>query len=259
MEKKINVAELLKDCPQGMELDCLMFDNLEFDRIEKYNDEYPIYCRVRTGQDNYHVQTFTEYGYFSKENYCKCVIFPKGKTTWDGFQRPFKDGENDIIKDDMEAITIDDFKANTKEWLIDKLHGMIISDAIKTISNIHDELHKPQYPKTYEECCKVLGYEPDEDEINCYEGQLIEPFVKLLTCRNAYWKIAGEQMGLGNPWKPDWENYNEYKYCLYITENDVNKGIFYNDNHILVFPTEEMRDVFYENFKDLIEKCKEFL
>jgi hypothetical protein len=28
---------------------------------------------------------------------------------------------------------------------------------------------------------------------------------------------------------------------------------------ILLFPTEEMRDAFYENFKDLIEKCKEFL
>jgi hypothetical protein len=31
----------------------------------------------------------------------KCVIFPKGKTTWEGFQRPFKDGDivfyNDTI------------------------------------------------------------------------------------------------------------------------------------------------------------------
>ena len=25
------------------------------------------------------------------------------------------------------------------------------------------------------------------------------------------------------------------------------------------FPTAEMRDVFYENFKELIEKCKELL
>jgi hypothetical protein len=28
---------------------------------------------------------------------------------------------------------------------------------------------------------------------------------------------------------------------------------------ILAFPTEEMRDTFYENFKDLIEQCKELL
>ena len=27
----------------------------------------------------------------------------------------------------------------------------------------------------------------------------------------------------------------------------------------LAFPTEEMRDAFYENFKELIEECKELL
>lgn len=31
------------------------------------------------------------------------------------------------------------------------------------------------------------------------------------------------------------------------------------DRCILSFPTEEMRNIFYENFKDLIEECKEFL
>ena len=30
-------------------------------------------------------------------------------------------------------------------------------------------------------------------------------------------------------------------------------------NHLLVFPTEEMRDAFYENFKKEIEECKELL
>lgn len=30
-------------------------------------------------------------------------------------------------------------------------------------------------------------------------------------------------------------------------------------NYLLDFPTAEMRDAFYENFKDLIEQCKELL
>lgn len=55
----------------------------------------------------------------------------------------------------METITIEDFKANTKEWLIDKLESMSKDDALQAICNIHDELHKPQYPKTCEECCEV--------------------------------------------------------------------------------------------------------
>ena len=28
MENKINIAELLKECPEGMELDCVMFDKV---------------------------------------------------------------------------------------------------------------------------------------------------------------------------------------------------------------------------------------
>ena len=32
-----------------------------------------------------------------------------------------------------------------------------------------------------------------------------------------------------------------------------------NQHCLLVFPTKEMRDTFYKNFKDLIEQCKELL
>lgn len=92
--EKINVAQLLKDCPKGMELDCMMFENLEFDRIDEDNGKYYIICRVKT-KIGYNVHTFTEHGCYSSNNYAKCVIFPKGKTTWEGFVPPveFKDGD----------------------------------------------------------------------------------------------------------------------------------------------------------------------
>lgn len=89
---KINVAEILKDCPKGMELDCTMFENLEFDHIDKDNESYSIICCAKT-EWGYNTHTFTEYGCYSTEKYSKCVIFPKGKTTWEGFHRPFKDGD----------------------------------------------------------------------------------------------------------------------------------------------------------------------
>lgn len=93
MNTKINIAELLKDCPKGMELDCALFENLEFDYIDKNSGPYPIRCRIKTEWGSYNVHTFTEYGCYGTEKYSKCVIFPKGKTTWEGFYRPFKDGD----------------------------------------------------------------------------------------------------------------------------------------------------------------------
>lgn len=120
----------------------------------------------------------------------------------------------------------------------------------------------PVYPKTYEECCDVLGMThdyPDIRMVSIDECSIYTDFIALIRCRDAYWKIAGEQMGLGKPWEPDWNNFNEDKYSLYIYENNVNKGTFYYENHIFAFPTKEILDAFYENFKDLIEKCKELL
>ena len=93
MENKINIAELLKDCPSGMELDSPMFEGLEFKHINKDGGTYPIVCCVKTSCGDYNYYIFTKYGCFSQEPYSKCVIFPKGKTTWEGFQRPFKDGD----------------------------------------------------------------------------------------------------------------------------------------------------------------------
>ena len=117
---------------------------------------------------------------------------------------------------------------------------------------------KTKYPRDFDECCEVLDYHLKGATIIGYKKSLLENFQKLLICRDAYWKIYGEEMGLGKPWEPDW-NTNELKYIIYY-END---RLWFNDeisrNTILAFPTEEMRDAFYENFKGLIESCNKLL
>lgn len=150
----------------------------------------------------------------------------------------------------MEIITIEDFKANTKEWLIDKLGNMSMEDALQTISNIYNELHEPQYPKTYEECAELL--DTFCGSIEGHKGILLSYLQQLLVCRDAYWKIAGN-------WQPDWTKANERKYCIVNTEGNITKWVQKTTSKILAFPTEEMRDAFYENFKDLIENVKELL
>ena len=86
--EKINIAELLKDCPKGMELDCTMFDNVTFEGLN--TADYPINIKVM-GDDCY--KYLTKSGCWNNNDNAKCVIFPKGKTTWEGFKRPFEDGD----------------------------------------------------------------------------------------------------------------------------------------------------------------------
>lgn len=168
----------------------------------------------------------------------------------------------------MKTLKLEDFKANTKEWFLEQLGNMPAPQALQTISDLYDELHKPTYPKTYEECCLIIGIPVAPlnplkitNKSSQYEkhlGYLIEDFIHLRTCRDAYWKIAGEQMGLGKPWKPVWDE-SEDLYTIHTFNGEIRVSGTSHRNAILVFPTEEMRDVFYENFKDLIENCKELL
>ena len=92
MENRINVAELLKDCPKGMELDCTIYEGAELDCVT--NDKYyPIKIIIRDDIEGNISVSLTKEGYYNVYHNPKCVIFPKGKTTWEGFRRPFKDGD----------------------------------------------------------------------------------------------------------------------------------------------------------------------
>ena len=117
---------------------------------------------------------------------------------------------------------------------------------------------KPKYPTTYEECYDEGNTELHFIYVDKDERDLYESFIQLIRCRNAYWKIAGEEMELGKPWEPDW-NGHEFKYGLKFMGHRIEKTSEMTVSHVLCFPTEEMRDAFYENFKNLIESCKELL
>lgn len=142
-------------------------------------------------------------------------------------------------------------------------NGYTIGNATRNSNKLIVEYikNKPQYPKTYKECCEVLGINTKANDAQGYKADDIICLQELLIYRDAYWKIAGEEMGLSEPWKPS-ANDEGKTHSLYYnrcTDSlDKCEGLF-ESNAILDFPTKEMRDAFFENFKDLIEKCKEFL
>ena len=170
---------------------------------------------------------------------------------------------NDIIKE--EAME----EKGTLEQ-IDLTRELRIADEVEVILGDYEFVlkdgktyfvkKKPKYPKTYEECCNILGIEDRENGYCGYEYELLGEFQKLYICRNAYWKIAGKEMGLDKPW--EFENPSKnWVFTIECAAGCIYKyaGMNILDNHILVFPTAEMRDEFYENFKELIDKCKELL
>ena len=79
MKNRINVAELLKGCPKGMKLDCTAYNDVTFLHVDESQNR----CYFKTGP----ADTFwtTCYGHLNHSPNAKCVIFPIGKDTWEGF------------------------------------------------------------------------------------------------------------------------------------------------------------------------------
>ena len=153
--------------------------------------------------------------------------------------------------------------------------GYVFKDENGNIINatkIVMEKKEKKYPKTYEECCKILGVDPNnfltitslyygEVETTNYERVLLGKFASLWELRiyrDAYWKIAGEEMGLGKPWEYDC-NSEDFTPAIIYRSGCIQKVEIQYRNAILTFPTLEMRDAFYENFEELIIICKKLL
>ena len=154
---------------------------------------------------------------------------------------------------------------SNKQWrnsMIDKLKEYSIGDENGNVINatkIVLEKKKKEYPKTYEKCWYELKHDINHDKVEGYKSDILSALQKLLICRAAYWKIAGEEMGLGKPWEPDWSDASYSKYIIDCFGGEVCKGISAKQNTTFAFPTPEMRDAFKENFDPDIEICKELL
>ena len=117
--EKTNLVDILKHCDSGMELNCTMFENTYFDCVDVENDLilcYSINDNIKTGL------TFSKYGTYSTIKQSKCVIFPKGKTTWEGFTPLCKFKDGDIVFSGKFLISI--FK-RIKPGISGSLHSYV--------------------------------------------------------------------------------------------------------------------------------------
>lgn len=107
MENKINIAEILRDCPKGTRLYSPLFGKCEY--IDVNNIIYPINIRTHNTTDTRYV-SLTEYGcYFINYEDTDTVLFPSAKMRdWNKF---FKRGDV-LVDEDLETAVIFDGWAN---------------------------------------------------------------------------------------------------------------------------------------------------
>lgn len=80
-------------------------------------------------------------------------------------------------------------------------------------------------------------------------GEAFIALTKLIILRDVY----------NDGWKPDWCANSGLKQCIYYSNKEIKLDTRFSYSCILAFKTEELRDEFYNNFKDLIEQAKELL
>ena len=184
------------------------------------------------------------------------------KMYWDGNEVQYE-----VVTDEVEwysAEELNEFNEPNKPNKEKKINQMSLAnsdlDEVEIVLGDNFELKiregkyyairkKILYPKTYEECCEVLGigsyFEPEVRNATAEECHEFINLIRLKRCRNAYWKLYGERMGLGKPWEPDWSTEYETKYVIEVYRNNVRTNSQGYSNTILAFPTEEMRDAFF--------------
>lgn len=89
----------------------------------------------------------------------------------------------------------------------------------------------------------------DSNKVCLPDKETAEAFIamiQLIQLRNCY----------NDGWEPDWEDSEERKYVIIIVDNKIDTTDLSSSSCPLAFRTEERRDLFLKNFRDLIEIAK---
>ncbi|MDE5987128.1 MAG: hypothetical protein K2H16_07630 [Prevotella sp.] len=147
------------------------------------------------------------------------------------------------LPDNMEVEKIENGKIYLKEKK---------QELPKTWAECFRKTDKMEYIDEYSDIFPILSVDDGSDSYkNSLPKGLGKPMLalcQLLICRDVYRK----------GWKPDWEG-NNLKYIIYYGAGKVYTDSSYHESYILSFQSEEIRNIFYNNFKHLIEEAKELL
>ena len=158
----------------------------------------------------------------------------------------------------------------TKEFKIQAPEGYEIDKEKSTFENIVFKKIENELPKNWCDLKFIKGFfvngESEIKEINeahdkilAIEGNRnIFPTKEEAEACIALSQLCQLRDRYNDGWKPDYKD-NNVKYLLYYWGDTITKSRTTGASNLLVFKTEELRDKFLENFRDLIETAKPLL
>lgn len=196
--------------------------------IDMYWDEDDNAIFYRTMHSDGYISTIE----LMTESYAKRpVSFDETKTT--------KIIDNKVVISDEDKVEIS-YNQKTHEIIKEDDKYYVIKKIIK-------------YPSTVEECCAMFNYIPENITANGMlfgHNEIFRNLMLLRICRDAYYAIMN--------FTPNWDINDSY-YCIYNDLDKINMEYFRYAYKLLAFPDREIAYIFYNNFKDLIETCKDYL
>jgi len=155
----------------------------------------------------------------------------------------------------------------TKEMKIQVPEGYEIDKEKSTFEKIVFKKVENELPKSWEDLGVIRGFyvnaHSEARDFECCTNKDSNkntfPTKKEAEACLALAQLCQLRDRYNNGWKPNWEDYNETKYCIEFCQGRIETIDRVNCHKILTFKTEELRDKFLENFRDLIETAKPLL
>ena len=155
----------------------------------------------------------------------------------------------------------------TKEFKIQAPEGYEIDREKSTFENIVFKKVENELPKSWEDLYEVGGWFVDFHSDVVTSGSMRTgdsvknrfPTKEEAEACLALAQLCQLRDRYNSGWKPDWKNEKELKYVIEIFWGNIVKREYDCRYKVLAFKTEELRDEFLKNFRELIWIAKPLL
>lgn len=183
------------------------------------------------------------------------------------------------VMDKCGALTLGKDLCNLDFWVLEEASASekkLFIEKLNEQGYIYDQndprvIYKKEkeLPKTWEEFCRnnptkdgeffINNYsaikEMNEGYRDCVIDANLLPSKEYAKAMLALCKLIQLRDYYNDGWKPDWRDKSE-KHCIFYNKGNVELFVRNSWSCILVFKSRELRNEFYNNFKDLIEQAK---